>query len=137
MGQHFEPFSEEKVWGRVQHIFVSPHAAVSCLEVRAGYRCSRHLHSQRANLFAVLEGQIVVEIWPNGRSELIELGPGDTCTVPSGVPHRFRVLQSGRVVEVYWPDRGGEVSMADIHRFDVGGEDDLAGLKGRLHARNR
>ena len=49
----FEPFNETKVWGSVFHLFASPHAAVSLLNVNAGTRCSRHKHQDRANQFAV------------------------------------------------------------------------------------
>ena len=120
-----------KCWGRVQHIFASPHAAVSCLEVTAGWRCSCHRHKHRANMFAVQEGRIVVEDWRDGflgRKHVRLLGPGDVCSVPSGVWHRFRVLVSGRVIEVYWADGGEEVSADDIERRDEGGPDDRAGL---------
>ncbi len=128
----FQPFTEKKCWGEVTHIFASPHAAVSCLRVDAGQRCSCHLHFERANQFTVLEGSIVVEWWEGGfygRKRIKMLTPSEVFAVPSFVPHRFRVIESGKVVEVYWADRGGEVRMNDIHRKDVGGPDDLDELK--------
>ena len=125
MENKFEPTTEQKVWGTVQHIFGNEHAGVSCLVVKLGYRCSIHYHEHRGNLFTVLEGRIVVELFDSGGMivDSAVLGPGNTLAVPALVTHRFRVLQSGRVVEVYWADRG-PVRQDDIVRQDEGGEDD-------------
>lgn len=115
---------EKKCWGECAHVFASDHAAVSHLLVRMGYRCSRHVHKHRANAFNVLSGEILVEEWgPGLRAETIRLIPGRSHTVPSGVLHRFRVVKSGEVIEVYWPDNGGVVRLDDIERLDHGGID--------------
>lgn len=115
---------ENKVWGRVQHIFSSPHAAVSYLEVEEGTCCSRHYHRWRANLFYCLDAELVIETWVVGDRRLSFLRPGDGYTVPSGILHRFRVLKSGKVIEVYWPDKESvTVSIHDIVRLDEGGPD--------------
>lgn len=129
MTNHFEPFTEEKVWGSVQHIFGSPHAGVSCLVVKKGFRCSLHRHIHRGNLFNVLEGCIVVEEFgsaPEPTNKPIKYGvlsSGSVYSVSTLVWHRFRVVQSGRMVEVYWNDRG-PVSQTDIIRVDQGCADD-------------
>ncbi len=131
----FEPYKEEKIWGEVQHIFASEHAAVSCLELKADFRCSCHCHKERANLFALSEGCVCVEQWNHGLdrpSTITILQPGQVHTVYSGVYHRFRVIASGKLVEVYWPDEGGVVSMDDIVRHNEGGPDDFEELKKRL-----
>lgn len=131
----FLPQSEEKNWGRVTHVFALPHVAVSYLEVRAGQCCSRHVHEERANMFAMLDGCLVVEEWPEGigrPSKLRALTPGENYSVPSGVWHRFRVRQSGSVIEVYWADRGGTVRLDDIERADVGSADNLDELRREL-----
>jgi len=120
----FQPKSEIKVWGKVLHIFSSEHAAVSCLEVKKGYQCSRHSHRERANMFCVQEGAIEIEEWNSTGSRLSTmLGPGSSYVVPSGILHRFRVIESGMMVEVYWPDvEGGKVRSDDIERLDTGGK---------------
>lgn len=123
----FQPIHEKKCWGEVLHVFSSPNAAVSCLNVNWGWRCSIHKHVERANSFAVIGGVLAVEDWPEGRdqpSRVRIVQPGETVTVPSGIWHRFRVIASGQVIEVYWPDTGGTVRMDDIEREDVGGRDD-------------
>jgi mannose-6-phosphate isomerase-like protein (cupin superfamily) len=112
---------ENKIWGSVCHVFQSDHAAVSILNVVAGFRCSRHRHKERANMFAVISGCIEVDYWHSDLAFTEVLGAGDSFTVPSGWVHQFRVIESGQVVEVYWPDRVPKVRLDDIDRFDVGG----------------
>ena len=116
------PFWEEKCWGEVLHCFHNSQASVSYLKVREGYRCSRHFHEDRANDFIVISGQIMIEVWSKGKEPKTELLiPGDTFSVLSKIVHRFNVIESGDLIEVYWPDRGGVVSIDDIIRLDVGG----------------
>jgi len=112
---------EEKVWGRVWHLFANDQASVSFLELKKGYQCSRHYHERRVNFFAVISGIIMVQLF-DGDGRLLteqELGPGETTAVPSRHLHRFKVLESGQVVEVYWPD--AKVEQTDIVRLDEGG----------------
>lgn len=129
----FNPYMEEKIWGRALHVFASTHAAVSCLEVREGFQCSRHYHQHRVNLFAVQSGVVVIETWFGDDVDIKILNPGDTCAVGSGVLHRFRVLQSGKMTEVYWPDHQGEmVQSDDIIRLDTGSAFDLDDFREEL-----
>lgn len=121
------PYQEKKVWGQVSHIFASPHAAVSILDVEAGFCCSTHKHIYRLNMFVVMSGEVAIK-WKGGESPLerkwnsIVLSSGDDFTVQIGIWHRFEVLASGKIVEVYWPGKEGDVvSLDDIIRADVGG----------------
>lgn len=123
---------ESKVWGHVTHVFHSPQAAVSLLEVEAGFRCSKHFHQQRSNLFALIDGMVCIEMWEGSKRTLNLLRPGDLFTVPSMLWHRFRVLESGKMIEVYWPDHGGIVKLDDIIREDQGGPDDVNSLNKEL-----
>ena len=122
----FQPHWEEKCWGRVQHIFASDYTAVSHLEIVKGFRCSMHRHFERTNLFAVIEGRVQIIVRGYSRQpsdeQIIELGPGDVTTVLAWVWHRFVVLESGRMVEVYERSRPGSVCrLDDIQREDEGG----------------
>jgi len=136
MSTHAPPW-EEKIWGSVQHIFSSEQAAVSCLKIDRGFRCSCHKHNQRANTFAAQTGIVAIEEWldiPDDTGKITLVKPGITYSVPSGIWHRFRVWQSGDIAEFYWPDMGGVVLMDDIERLDIGGEDDLEELEKLLKA---
>lgn len=115
---------EKKVWGRVWHLFNSDQSAVSFLQLIQGTCCSRHSHEERANLFAIVSGQIAIQSWNNGCLSEVILHSGQTHTISSGIVHRFRVLESSEIVEVYWSDvPGGKVRIDDIKRLDKGGLD--------------
>ena len=123
----FKPFREKKCWGNVLHVFADDHAAVSCLEVVAGFCCSKHKHAERANLFALHSGCVVIETQlfghfeKSGRVTRNILRAGSTLYVCSRMWHRFLVMESGQMTEVYYPDRGGKVDIHDIKRMDEGG----------------
>jgi len=125
---------EKKVWGEVMHVFSDPAAAISVLRVKKGFRCSRHYHLHRHNTFYVVSGAIEVLCW-NDINKVIghepslrkTLAPNEQFfmgTVEATIPHMFRVLQSGLVIEIYPPAVAGDVvDINDIVRFDVGGPD--------------
>lgn len=122
------PLQEPKAWGSVSHVFVSPYAMVSCLNVRAGGYSSIHYHELRANRFYVDSGAVAVEVFDGFTLESLRvydthiLRAGDVFDVPSMRVHRFIAVESGQLVEVYWPDRpGGIVMHSDIQRLEVGG----------------
>ncbi len=115
--------TETKAWGRVHHVFDNDRAAVSVLHVEKGGYSSRHFHRHRVNRFVVVSGSIDVVLYSPTPShhELVRtrLQAGDVYDVTSNVVHRFEVVESGIVVEVYWPD--ARLSAEDIERLDVGG----------------
>jgi len=115
---------EEKCWGRVFHAFHSPDVALSYLETKKGFCCSQHYHKNRVNFFLCITGSIVVERWvgitPVGVTIKKVLFPGDVMSVDCNICHQFEVIESGKVVEVYWPG-DGPVRLDDIVRFGVGG----------------
>ena len=112
----------KKVWGWVWHLFASPHAAVSYLSLRSGFQCSRHHHRDRVNMFALISGQVLIEEWPTGGIYICtQLHPGGTHQIPAGIDHRFRVIEDGEMIEVYWPVEGATVRLDDIVRLDEGG----------------
>lgn len=127
--------TEQKVWGTAMHVFNSSFAAVSILQTIAGGYCSRHSHKQRVNRFIVQSGAIdVVEYDAGGDVETsrLRMYAGDVHDVEAEVVHRFEVVVSGVVVEVYFPAHpGGMVYAGDIDRIDVGGMNKitLAGVK--------
>ncbi len=116
---------ERKVWGWVRHAFSSPLCAVSILEVEAGGYCSKHWHTDRVNRFMVHSGIIeVVEYDKYGEREIVRvrLQSGDVHDVHVHITHRFEALESGVVIEVYWPkNHASIVSLSDIERLDTGG----------------
>lgn len=121
-GNGLVSYWEGKIWGRVMHVFASPHAAVSYLLVEPGTYCSKHLHRIRANVFVCITATLEIVEWSDEgvqSSKLIR--PGSSYEVPSERIHQFRVVHGGEVIEIYYADREGEVDINDIVRFEEGG----------------
>ena len=118
---------QKKCWGQVIHLF-GQHVSVSLLQTQAGFCCSRHHHTHRWNSFRVIDGLLaIVEYRYNADGSLTErmrrlLNPGQSYDIPPGIIHRFEVLRSGNVVEIYWTTDGTLVEENDIIRFDEGGK---------------
>lgn len=118
-----------KCWGRVWHRFYDKNLGESLLEVEAGWRCSIHWHEHRWNCFAIIDATIIIETFgpsnnqPSNQPSTITLEPGSSFVVQPLIWHRFRVLQSGRIAEMYWTTDGIPCCIDDIIRYDVGGRD--------------
>ncbi len=117
---------EDKVWGRVWHLFQSDQAATSFLFLKKGTYCSKHYHEERVNVFAVIRGEVVIEIWLDTKSRkpglIYHLAEGQSYQVLPWINHRFRVLEDSEMVEVYYPGKeGGKVRFNDIVRLEEGG----------------
>jgi len=117
-------YEEEKVWGSVTHLFQSNKAAISLLDVKAGFCCSRHYHKFRVNQFTSLSCVVAIQWWMDNMPPIeTVIHPGETYVVLAGIVHRFRVLKDGELLEVYWPkDSESVISIDDIVRLDEGGK---------------
>lgn len=121
---------ETKCWGTVRHIFDKDMSA-SLLRVKAGFCCSIHRHMRRWNRFIVVSGKIAVvtydkELKVQSKDTLMPRhrdidGYLETLCIAPTIWHRFEVLESGLVAEVYWTTDGSDVEHSDIVRMDVGG----------------
>lgn len=107
----------QKVWGHSDRIewngFMSFHRAA----VAAGYRCSKHLHTNKWNGFFVESGHLVIRVWDERGETITELRAGDYLSVGPGVKHRFESILPTVLFEIYWPAEQTE----DIIRDDEGG----------------
>lgn len=118
---------EEKVWGRVTHVVMSPELMVSVLEVKAGTFCSVHRHIERVNQFQVISGVIGINRFgwdekPGETSRMSILRAGDQLSIPELEWHQFMVEKDGVIIEVYHPaDCNSVVRLDDIERYSEGG----------------
>lgn len=111
---------EGKIWGKVQHTFVSDKASISYLHTTQG-RCSVHYHQHRHNFFQVILGKIeIISVGMSSIPSRFILPPGESTRVYAGIPHWFRVIEPAEVIELYWTTDGHPVRIDDIVRFDIG-----------------
>lgn len=113
------------------HVFCSPHAAVSYLQVEKGSWCSKHEHAARANVFVCVTATISVTEWHGDVTDTFLVRPGESHEVPSKIMHQFSVIESGELIEIYYADRGGVVQQNDIIRYTIGGRSDGNDFDGR------
>lgn len=120
---------QAKIWGSTkcleESVFYSRHELI----LKAGGYCSFHFHKERANLFHIEYGVVRI-VWVYAwRIESTLLSSGNHYDIPSLVPHQFQILEDGKMFEVYYPDRGGEVDNGDIVRLTHGSMVDVEHIK--------
>lgn len=119
-----KPLWEPKCWGRVWHRLYDQHLHESLLEVEPGWCSSIHVHHHRYNCFVSKSATILIDIYATPETKAIEtkiLAPGQSTVVPPEIWHRFRVLERGSLVELYWSDVGNPCLTEDITRHNQGG----------------
>lgn len=81
---------------------MSPHFAAHLLEIQAGGFCSEHRHARKRNHFHVIQGELEILSWPDGKEpDRTRLGPGDEAVVEPGIWHQFRALAPTIALEIY------------------------------------
>jgi len=105
-----------KIWGETEEIFNNGIVSVNHLKIKKGGHCSEHRHSKKSNIFFVISGNLVIEIW-RGVSDETVVWPGESTTIEPGVYHKFRALTDVECLEIYEVRFDGE----DIERRTVGG----------------
>ena len=112
---------QQKVWGQTEMILDAGTIQVHRITgLRGGY-CSRHYHDFKHNLFLLIFGRMRVESWDQtGAMSVVDLAPGDVCSIAPPTVHRFRVLEPCVAIELYFATHG-TVNPDDITRLDVGG----------------
>jgi len=122
-----KPTWEPKCWGRVWHRFNDRHLNESLLEINKGWQCSIHWHENRWNCFVSIDATIGIEDFGESTKppQIIKttmVHPGESLIVRPKTWHRFFVIDSGRLVEIYWTTNGAECNIHDIIRHDIGGK---------------
>lgn len=117
----------DKTWGRVWHRFEDGIANESLLDVKAGYQSSIHYHNNKWNCFISIDAIIVVEefVVKDGENKVIsstQITPGKSHIVLPKKLHRFYIVKSGKVLEIYWPSNGHKCDPNDIIRLNEGGK---------------
>jgi mannose-6-phosphate isomerase-like protein (cupin superfamily) len=107
-----------KVWGWTMEVFRRNNVLVNRIETIPKRFCSKHHHQHKFNMFFVERGKLLVRVWGDKLVDDTILGPLESCVVPPGVWHQFRVIEPDTVAyEFYWQEMIGE----DIVRATVGG----------------
>lgn len=113
---------ESKTWGRTKLVEINNQYQRHELGIEKGGYCSFHYHLYRSNLFHLQSG-LVRLVWCYAwEIQHVTLKPHNTYRINARIPHQFQVLESGMMVEEYYPQSSGDdVSTYDINRLTIGG----------------
>lgn len=109
-----------KVWGSTELLLATPTCEVHRLIIEPQRQCSMHRHKRKWNAFYCVTGRLFLDVEKAdyALTDITELGPGMTATIPPGEFHRFRTVDAPcEALEIYYLDALG----ADIERRDHGG----------------
>ena len=104
-------FTDKRPWGAFEQYTLNEPSTVKTITVEPGHRLSLQTHTQRDELWTVLDSEALVDI--GGRSWQAQ--PGEKVWIPRGTPHRLANPGSSpvRILEVAF----GTFDEADIVRL--------------------
>lgn len=107
-----EVFVVERPWGRFQQLASNKPVTVKTITVEPGRRLSLQRHTQRAEMWQVLDGPLDITV--DGRTWTAQ--PGELVWVALGAVHRLgnSTDTPGRVLEIAF----GHFDEDDIERLD-------------------
>jgi mannose-6-phosphate isomerase-like protein (cupin superfamily) len=108
-----------KVWGDTSAIIQNALVELHKINVKAGFRCSEHLHEHKWNGFYVESGVLEIHVRKNNYelTDVTVLRAGDFTSVRPGEYHFFVCTENCSALELYWP----ELLSEDIKRKNTGG----------------
>ena len=107
----------EHLWGISVKVFDRCDLELHHLRGNAGGASSLHRHAKMANAFHCTKGTLRIVQHPAPNREKIDiLGPGASCSVAAGIPHRLIWMSDGEAYETYT----GEITEGDIERIEPG-----------------
>ena len=104
---------EERPWGNYTVLYTDETSQVKKLVVNPGKRISLQSHKFRAEHWYILSGTGLITL----NSEVKEVGPGDSVTIPIGAKHR---VAAGDQVPLIFVEiqTGSSFDEEDIVRYD-------------------
>lgn len=115
--------------------------AVTVVEdlLKPGFSLARHHHKKMIEVFYVLDGAVDFIL----DDAVVTIGPGDTLSIPPGVPHAVSCAGGGRMLTVFAPggfdqyladsvtlaqvDSASEAEMRELgERFDIWPDEDTS-----------
>ncbi|GAA2008820.1 mannose-6-phosphate isomerase-like protein (cupin superfamily) [Nakamurella flavida] len=102
----------DRPWGHTRQLALNRPCTVKCITVQPGRRVSLQRHAERAELWQVLDGPLLVQVGENERL----MQAGELVEIAVGVPHRVGNPGPGlgRFLEVCF----GRFDELDIERLE-------------------
>lgn len=109
-----------KIWGQTKCIVINPFCELHRIEIKAGTKCSTHLHKFKINGFYVESGILEIHAIKNSYDlvDITVLNPGDYTEIAPNEKHFFVAKTDVIAFEIYFPKGISD----DIVRDNVGGK---------------
>ena len=109
-----------KIWGETFLLYKGSSIELHRIKIKAGHRCSMHLHQSKINGFYVISGKLEILVKKNDYdlTDSTMLEAGDFMTVKPGEYHQFICHKDCLALEIYFT----ELDPDDIIRKTVGGK---------------
>ena len=119
---------EGKAWGTTQELTQSPDWELRLITVNPGGFCSLHVHRYKWNTFAVIDGDLSIEVHKKDYPlvDVTRLTDRQITAVGPGEYHVFRSEKGCTALEWYTPQPLGP----DIERKNCGGIDVVRAVRG-------
>lgn len=115
---------EKKIWGHTTELFRNGTTSTHYLEIKKGGYCSEHRHAQKANVFYLIEGKLLICFGAFGFSDLngssVLSEKHRIIRIEPGTWHKFHALTDVKCIEIYDYKYDG----VDIERRVEGGLDE-------------
>jgi mannose-6-phosphate isomerase-like protein (cupin superfamily) len=110
----------DKVWGTDETLYSSDLAELHILHMKKGGYTSQHYHTKRHSFLRVVSGSLRVDVFGpySGCVSSTTLGATESISIGPNVLHKLYAEQDCEVLELYSPNKAG-----DIVRLDEGGLD--------------
>ena len=94
--------TQGKIWGETTEFFRNALVSAHHISIKKGGFCSEHRHASKYNLFYVISGKLLVQIWRDKNSiDKTLVSAGQSTAVSPGFYHKFWALEDTEAIEVY------------------------------------
>ncbi len=108
-----QPRRVPKPWGHELIWALTDRYAGKVIAIDAGRRLSLQRHALKDESVYVLSGRLRLHLEDeHGAMQVIDLGPGEACHVPTGRRHRFEAVVPVELIEVSTPE------LDDVERLE-------------------
>jgi len=93
-----------KVWGSTTLLFKNDNFELHRITIYAGYKCSKHKHEYKYNMFYVEQGHLKIHVWKNDYKlcDTTEIVTGEITNVSPNEYHQFESVKDTIAYEIYY-----------------------------------
>jgi mannose-6-phosphate isomerase-like protein (cupin superfamily) len=103
-----------KPWGMDHLLHINNNIQINRIQINKGGECSKHYHSDKNNIFYVISGTLLIEIWDDDKPKQHILRNSDSIEIPHKTYHKFTAIEPTEALEIYYIHKN--IDLQDIVR---------------------